>query len=296
MTQCLDVSVILPGMRRKPAVVMIGAGNLASALGVSLNRAGYEIEAVIGHPGGAPRKTQLLAKKVGARALTELPREMRADVVWFCVPDGEIARTAKALARKAVWNKKVALHSSGALTSDELGPLRDRGAAVASAHPLMTFVPGSQPVMQGVPFALEGDAAAVRVARAILAHLGAQAHSIRKAEKAAYHAWGTFVSPLFTALLATAEQVAHAAGVPGKQVRTRAVPILLQTLANYASLGPAGAFSGPIVRGDLDTVRRHLQVLRRIPAARAVYIALGRAALEYLPANKRGDLTKTLRG
>jgi predicted short-subunit dehydrogenase-like oxidoreductase (DUF2520 family) len=182
------------------------------------------------------------------------------------------------------------LHSSGALTSDELAILRRQGAVVASVHPLMTFVRGSQPSLAGVPFALEGDAAAVRVARRVLSDFGGQAYSIRKKEKAAYHAWGTFASPLFTALLATTEQVAALAGVSRKAAKQRMIPILLQTLANYGAFDAAGAFSGPIVRGDVDTVKRHLRVLQSIPAARDAYSALVRAALQYLPAKKKAEL------
>ncbi len=72
------------------------------------------------------------------------------------------------------------------------------------------------------------------------------------------------------------------------------IPILLQTLANYAAFDAAGAFSGPIVRGDVDTVKRHLRVLRKVPAAEAAYAALARAALLYLPAKKKNSLRKLL--
>ena len=72
------------------------------------------------------------------------------------------------------------------------------------------------------------------------------------------------------------------------------IPILLQTLANYASFGAAGAFSGPIVRGDVDTVRKHLRVLRRDPTLLDVYAALARSALEYLPAKKKEEIKKLL--
>ena len=100
------------------------------------------------------------------------------------------------------------MHSSGALTSDELAVLRSQGASVASVHPLMTFVQGSRPSLAGVSFAVEGDSAAVRLARRIVKDVGGKAYSILKKDKAAYHAWGTFASPLLTALLATAEEVA----------------------------------------------------------------------------------------
>ena len=71
-------------------------------------------------------------------------------------------------------------------------------------------------------------------------------------------------------------------------------PILLQTLSNYVALGAANGFSGPILRGDVETVRRHLQVLRGASQAHEVYVALARAALEYLPGKNRSSLRQLL--
>ncbi len=155
---------------------------------------------------------------------------------------------------------------------------------------MMTFVSGSIPSLKGVPFAVEGDAAAVRVARQIVKCLGGEAFTIRKQHKAAYHAWGAFASPLLVATLVTAEQLARSIGLSAAQARNRMLPIVRQTIANYEALGPAGAFSGPIVRGDAEVVRKHLQVLRNAPEARDVYLALARAALRYLPAQNRAKL------
>jgi predicted short-subunit dehydrogenase-like oxidoreductase (DUF2520 family) len=284
-------------MPNKPEIVIVGAGNFGSALAASLARAGYKIEAVVAHSGGESlKKAQKLAREVRAAASLGLPEKMRAKVVWFCVPDGQIARAARAMASKIEWKGKTALHSSGALASDELNALRRRGASVASVHPMMTFVRASRPSLAGVPFAIEGDAAAVRVARRLVNDLVGYAHAIRKKDKAAYHAWGAFASPLFTALLAAGEQVAACAGVAKRDARRRIIPILMQTLANYASFGAPGAFSGPIVRGDVETVRRHLRVLARVQPARDVYVALAKASLRYLPAKRRSDLARVLAG
>ncbi len=72
------------------------------------------------------------------------------------------------------------------------------------------------------------------------------------------------------------------------------LPILQQTLSNYMKLGAANSFSGPIVRGDVEIVKRHLLVLREIPAAREVYVALAKAALQYLPVKNRRLLRDVL--
>jgi predicted short-subunit dehydrogenase-like oxidoreductase (DUF2520 family) len=292
---------MLPEMRaeaagrrsKKRRITIVGAGNLANVLAGSLHASGYRIDQIIARE----RSESLLhagrlAARVGATAVSSRKVQISADVIWFCVPDRAIREAAAAIESSTDWSGKVALHSSGTFTSDELGPLRRRGAVVASAHPLMTFVHGSKPKLAGVPFAIEGDRKAARIARTLVINLGGTAYSIRAEDKPAYHAWGTLASPLFTALLATCEQVAAAAGVKRNAAKKKMLPMLKQTLANYEALDAAGTFSGPIVRGDVETVKRHLGVLRKAPVARAVYIALAQAALAYLPAKNKDSLKR----
>jgi len=287
-------SAILPGMAEKPRIAIVGAGKVGEALAVSLRRAGYFIDAIVMRPGGSSlRRASRLASQVGSRAVISRAR-IKADVIWFCVPDGEIASAAQSLALLIRGQPIVALHSSGLLTSDQLDALRRSGAKVASVHPLMSFVPGSRPSLAGVSFAIEGDAAAVRMAKRIVKDLRGEPFLIRKKDKAAYHAWATFASPLLTALLATTERVAVAAGVKSKIARRRMMPIVSQTVVNYATLGAPASFSGPFARGDVKTINQHLRALRRIPTAAAVYQALARAALQYLPTRNRKALSKFL--
>jgi predicted short-subunit dehydrogenase-like oxidoreductase (DUF2520 family) len=289
-------SGMLPGMAQKPSIAIVGAGNLGTALAVALREAGYQIESVVARMRGySLARARRLAKFTGARAVLS-SEEVKARILWLCVPDAEIAHAAASLCERFQERARVALHSSGALGSEILEPLRRRGAAVASVHPLMTFVRRSRPSLAGVSFAIEGDPVAVGAARSIVRDLGGQSYPITREEKTAYHAWGTFASPLLTALLATTEEVAALAGVTKKAARERMLPILLQTIKNYGTFGAAAGFSGPIVRGDLETVRGHLAVLRKAGVPREVYVALARAALEYLPAKKKTALRRLLEG
>jgi predicted short-subunit dehydrogenase-like oxidoreductase (DUF2520 family) len=287
-------------MRDRPRITVVGAGSLGTALAISLYRAGYFIDQIVSrNTRAARRKANLLARRVGARAVAIAQVKVDAGVVWLCVPDGAIAEVAQLLAGKTDWKGRIALHSSGALSSNELAALRRRGAAVGSVHPMMTFVAGalqtsSGPALAGVPFAIEGDAAAVRTGRRLVKDLGGKAFAIRPQDKAAYHAWGTFASPLLTALLATTEQVAAAAGVRRREAKRRMLPILRQTLANYAAFDAGRGFSGPIIRGDVETIRQHLLVLREVPAAREVYAALAKAAVRYLPGKNKRVVKKLL--
>ena len=278
----------------KPGIVIVGPGRLGSALAEELQRARYRVtEIVSGKSGSSRRKARVLARLVHATWKAEGAR-LHAEVVWFCVPDREIAKAAQQLAEAVDWKGKIALHSSGALTSDELRALRRRGAAVGSVHPLMTFVNRSVPSLVGAPFALEGDAAALRVGGKIIRDLGGEAFVIPRNKKLAYHAWSALMAPLLISLLVTGERVARAAGISNMEARRKMLPIVRQTLSNYSRLGPRDALSGPIVRGDAEVVRQHLQVLKKIPEARAVYAALARASLRYLPARNRRELGKVL--
>ena len=282
-------------MAFKPRIAIVGPGRLGSALAQELRRVGYRITEIVSRNSVSSRhKARVLAKKVHATAVMDDPR-LDADLIWLCVPDREIAKAARHLAQTTDWKGKTVFHSSGALASDELDVLRRRGAAVASVHPLMTFVSASVPSLHGISVALEGDAKALRLAREIVHQLGADVFQISKSKKSAYHAWGGFTSPLLIALLVTGEKVAHAAGISRVDARKRMLPIVRQTLANYAKLGPAGAFSGPIVRGDARVVRKHVKELRKIPGAKDVYLALARAGLRYLPLRNRKELEKLLK-
>jgi predicted short-subunit dehydrogenase-like oxidoreductase (DUF2520 family) len=282
-------------MAAKPRIAIVGPGRLGRVLTLELKQTGYTISEIVSRNNAASKKrARELARKVEAYATTRDNAQLDADLVWFCVPDREIAAASRQFASVIDWKKKIAFHSSGALLSEELNPLRRRGAAVASVHPMMTFVHGSMPSLRGVPFAVEGDATAVGAARRIVRDLRGEAFTIGKQHKAAYHAWGAFASPLLVATLVTAEQLARKAGLSAVEARKKMLPIVRQTIANYESLGPAGAFSGPIVRGDAEIVRKHLQVLRKVPEARDVYLALARAALQYLPVRNRAKLKKAL--
>jgi predicted short-subunit dehydrogenase-like oxidoreductase (DUF2520 family) len=276
-------------------VSIVGAGNLGTALALTLPSAGYKVKFIaVRRKSSGHRRANALARKVKAQLVEVGKQALDTDIVWLAVPDDSIAQVARTVAGAQNWKGKIVFHSSGALTSDELAPLREKGARVASVHPMMTFVRGSVPDMAGVAFAVEGDSVAVRAARGIVERLAGYAFPIRKQNKVLYHAFGSFASPLVIALMASLEQVARAAGVRRRDVKRIMLPLLLQTLRNYVNGGAAAAFSGPLVRGDVATVRKHLQELKKVPEARKVYIALAKAAAKNLPVKSRKALRAEL--
>ena len=275
------------------SITLIGAGNLAQGLGPALKAAGYRIEVVAGrNRAESQRRARLLARRLGAKWCSVEQVKPTSDVVWLLHTDDALATTAQTLARAGDWRGKVALHSSGALSSDVLQPLKKAGAHTASLHPMMTFVAGTSLEMSKVPFAVEGDRAALAAAKQIVRRLHAEIFPIRKSAKVLYHALGSFSSPMIVATLVTAERVGRAAGLSLPQTRKVMAAILQQTLKNYMERGPAAAFSGPIKRGDLETVRRHLRALKRVPEAGEIYRALVRSALRDLPSVRKKELLR----
>ena len=279
--------------KARSSISIVGPGNLGTALALTLSRAGYQVKLLAARHKVAHVKA--LARKLHAQVI-DVGKPLPTDVVWITVPDDAIAGMARLLAFSQDWQRKIVFHSSGALTSDELSSLRAKGARVASVHPMMTFVRGTVPEMTGISFAVEGDAAAVRTARSIVEDLGGRPFVIKKQNKVLYHVFGSFASPMVIALMASLEEVARAAGIRQSEIKRVMEPLLSQTLRNYLQQEAASAFSGPLVRGDVATVRKHLAELLNLPEARAVYVALARASLNFLPVRNRRMLERELNG
>ena len=272
--------------RKQPLdIAIVGAGTLATALAPALRRSGYRISEIVSRD-SAPSlaRARKLAKRVAARATYMREAQFAAKVIWTCVPDDAIAGLATQLAARTNWQKKLVLHSSGALGSEILDPLKQAGALTASAHPLMTFVSISKPGLKGVPFALEGDPRALVTIGAIVRSIGGKPFRIAPEMKPAYHLFGFFCSPALVALLAAAQQVGELAGFAQRGRSGELMgPIVRQTIDNFFRATPQQAFSGPLRRGDVVTLRKHLDVLKKHPELLAIYKSLAGIALKELP-------------
>jgi|SRR4051812_23438679 predicted short-subunit dehydrogenase-like oxidoreductase (DUF2520 family) len=274
-------------------VSIIGAGTLATALAMSLHRSGYRIGEIVSRDSPQSiRRARWLARRVRASAATLATAKFDAKLSWICVPDDSIQQVAEQLACRGTWRGKIVAHASGALGSGALNELGNIGAHVASAHPLMTFVGGSRPTFLNVPFALEGDSKALRTIARIVRALGAKPFCIEPTLKAAYHAFGYFSSPAFVELFAAAQRVGQLAGFSESRARKLMEPIVRQTVENVFRSTPQQAFSGPLRRGDVATIRKHLETLQRIPEAREAYRALARVAMRQLPVRRANALRK----
>ena len=282
--------------KSKKRITIVGAGNVARALLAALPKAGYKVDEVIARERSSRQKViKPLAKSVGAKVVTPERATFEAETTWLLVNDSAIRSCAEQIAERGNWKGKVVLHASGALSSDELKVMGERGASVGSAHPMMTFVQGAKPALKGIAWSVEGDAKAVRRAKEIVGRLGGKPFQLPKEDKALYHAFGAFLSPLLVVQLDTAAKVGKRAGIAKRDLARFMEPIVHRTLENFfANIGKKGsgpAFSGPLVRGDVNTIARHLDSLKEVPQARELYIALLNSALASdLPVQNREQI------
>jgi predicted short-subunit dehydrogenase-like oxidoreductase (DUF2520 family) len=203
----------------------------------------------------------------------------RVGVVLLAVPDAAITPVAIELAAEAaVTADHVVLHLSGLRSRDALEPLAASGAGLGSFHPLQTISdPETAPErFAGAYAGIEGDDRALAAAGALAATLGMTAVPIPASAKPAYHAGATFAANYTTALAAVAERLAVSAGVAPDVARRLYLPLIRGAAANLEA-GPAAALTGPVRRGDVETVRAHLRALG--PDDRRLYLLLAREAL-----------------
>jgi predicted short-subunit dehydrogenase-like oxidoreductase (DUF2520 family) len=174
-------------------------------------------------------------------------------------------------------------HCSGALSSEELAPAVERGAHVASVHPLKSFAEPRDAVRNFADTwcAAEGDGAALAVLRPAFERIGARVAEIDPRSKPVYHAASVMVSNCLVALMETGLRCYEKAGIPRETARTMMEPLVRETADNVFRLGTVKALTGPIARGDDAVVAQQLAALTQWDARiAAIYRELGAIAVQ----------------
>jgi predicted short-subunit dehydrogenase-like oxidoreductase (DUF2520 family) len=263
--------------------------------------AGWHVRAVVARTEESARRA---VRNIGeGRPYGKLTRLMLdARVVLIAVPDDAIAKVAKGLAKAGgeEWRGKVVLHTSGAVDSRALAPLRSLGAATGSLHPMQTFSGRSAPTLEGVLMVIEGTPSATRTARQMARALGGTPLQIPAEDKLAYHAAGTFAAAHVLVMVETGTRILIDVGFSRRQASAALVQLSRQVLLNLERFGPAAAWTGPLSRGDYGTIERHERALRQYPAEfREAYAAaqrLGARVLAHNPDAVLGKLKNALSG
>lgn len=255
-------------------VGFIGAGTVGKALAVSMEQRGFQVVAVASRS----RSSALhLAGMVNGCKAYDRPQEVvdAADLVFVATPDSAIREVAQSLDwRPGQW----VVHCSGADSLDPLESARDSGALTAVLHPLQSFASYEQAMVNlpGTTFSIEGEGAPLEFLKALVTDLGGKWILLRPGDKVLYHAAAVMASNYLVTLVRMATDLWSAFGVEQEEALSALMPLIMGTAKNLGSVGLPEALTGPIARGDVRTVEKHLTALQAVaPDLLPAYVEVG---------------------
>ncbi len=261
-------------------IVIVGPGRMGLALGRALHESGDVERITFFGRGLEPPPHPIFETDVDYRMLPA-PLPMDTTVVLLAVPDRALPEVAYDITRMGATPPGCAvLHLSGAISTDVLAPLHAVGYSVGSMHPLQAVADAwiSDDRLAGSAYAIAGEPAALGAARRIVQIMDGLPLVIPPTLRPLYHAAAVMVSNYTIALVSMGARLLMEAGVPERDAIPALLPLLQGTVANIEHLGVPAALTGPIPRGDTDTIRLHLA--RLSDRDRVLYCGLGLEMLD----------------
>jgi len=252
----------------------IGAGTTGTALALRLSQKEWPVVAVSSRTLSSAHK---LARRVSDCQAYHTAQEVAdvAEMVFITTSDDVIAQVCS----EVQWHKKqIVLHCSGAHSIDILGPAKKLGAAVGSFHPLQTFADVDQAIanLPGSTFALEAEEPLLSTLKELTRLLNGNWVELRPGDKVLYHAAAVFACNYLVTLVKLAQDLWKDFGVSPKEATRALLPLLRGTLNNIDNIGLPNCLTGPVARGDLGTIEKHLRALdARSPSLLTTYKELG---------------------
>ena len=265
-----------------PTIAIAGASRLGGALAVALHSAGYPIVAVASR---REEPARALLAHLGPHAIATTSWQAAADaadLVLLTVADGAIAEVCAAIR----WRPgQAAVHCSGVRALDVLTTAHEAGALTGCLHPLQSFPGGVADAarFRGITLGIEAPDPLAATLEAIAHALDARTVRLESVDRALYHVAAILASNNVVALAAAAQRAWTLAGLPIEAANAALGPLMLTVAGNVAAHDILGALTGPVARGDVTTVERHLNALAAAdPALHTLYRALA-AELLRLP-------------
>lgn len=266
-------------VHEKHRIGAIGAGRVGAVVTAALRARGHEIAAVAGESGASRTRIETLLPGVLVAKPTAVARS--ADVLLLTVPDDVLDNVVRMLAAAgAIHAGQVVVHTSGRHGLEVLQPAVDVGARAIAMHPAMTFTGTDLDLdrLDGCMYGVTAGAAEREVAQRLVADLGGRVSWIAEEHRALYHASLAHGANHLVTLVSEAMDLLRAAGSADPAATLR--PLLGAALDNTLAYGDA-ALTGPIARGDVQTVAAHLRSLEaEAPSTTATYVAMARATAD----------------
>jgi predicted short-subunit dehydrogenase-like oxidoreductase (DUF2520 family) len=258
-----------------PAIGFIGAGTTGTALAVRLAQHGYPVTAVASRSLTSAEK---LAARISGCKVYNGAQEVAdvAQLIFITTPDDTISRVAA----EVQWHEgQKVIHCSGAHSVDILEPAKRRGANTGCFHPLQTFASVDQAI-DNIPsstFAIEAEEPLASLLKEMATALEGDWVILKAGGKVLYHAAAVIACNYLVTLVKLATDLWRTFEVPPAQATKALMPLLRGTLSNIENVGLPNCLTGPIARGDLGTISRHLESLsKQAPSLLGIYKELGR--------------------
>jgi predicted short-subunit dehydrogenase-like oxidoreductase (DUF2520 family) len=263
---------------REGGVGFIGAGATASVLARALHKRRYPVRAVASRRLASARALAgQLSECLGTTSAQRVAD--RCALVFITTPDDAIA----SVAAKVRWRQgQDVVHCSGALPVATLAPAQTQAANIGGFHPLQTFPHRNvrPEALEGITFGVQAEGASLVRLEQLAKELGGTPVRLQDADRALYHASAVLACGALAVVLGTAADLWECFSSPPIRpvVLAALTPLALVTVASVGQVGPVAALTGPIARGDVGTVRRHVDALKvRAPDTLAIYAILGLA-------------------
>lgn len=258
---------------------VVGAGRVGSVLAAGLRAAGHEVVAAAGESDASRRRIEALLPDVPVAKPSDVARA--CDLLLLTVPDDMLSNVVTMLsASGAIREGQVVAHTSGRHGLAVLDPAREVGALTIALHPAMTFTGTAVdlPRLAGCVFGVTASAADRPLTEALVEDLGGRAMWVPEDRRTLYHAGLAHGANHLVTLVTEAMEILSAAGAEDPAATLR--PLLTAALDNALEQGDA-ALTGPIVRGDVETVRAHVaDLVADAPQTLASYVTMARATLD----------------
>jgi predicted short-subunit dehydrogenase-like oxidoreductase (DUF2520 family) len=273
-------------------ISVIGAGRAGQCLARALSKKGYTIGGLsCKNNKDAQNAVSFIGQGIACRTSEEAVGD--SEIIFITTPDDVIGEVVKELKEKEInWQRRIVFHCSGVLSSKLLLPLKEKGAVVASLHPLQSLASpdNAEKALQNIYFSLEGDAEACKVGEVIVKKLGSKVIQINAENKIFYHTAASIASNYLITLLMLSCKIMEKGSIELKQAEDALLPLMKGTLENVSFKGIQLSLTGPIIRGDEKTILLHLNALREIdPEIEKLYRLLGLESLKI--AESLGKLT-----
>lgn len=270
-------------------VSIIGAGRLGTSLACALSKKGFRVKALSCKTDSSVKESRKIIGE-GKPLTDNVQTAEAAELVILCLPDEEIGRVVAELSTSNIgWPGKLVIHCSGILPAAILDPLRDKGAMTASVHPVQSFPQKKTGPnhFKNIYFGLEGFGRALSLTEKIVRKLGGYPFILRAKDKPLYHAACSIASNFSVVLLNMAVSMLKEVGLKQEKAFRVLLPLIKGTLHNVRKFDISASLTGPVVRGDLKTVKMHLKALQRFPSYHEIYGKLARGALEMAKRDKK---------